>query len=53
MMPPAFVRVELPGGATLFHDGDVGDSVLVITRGRLRVIRDDEFRGIARILPRR
>ena len=36
MLQSAFVRVELPGGATLFHDGDVGDSVFVITRGRLR-----------------
>ena len=47
----AFVRVELPAGATLFHDGDVGDSVFVITRGRLRVVRDDESAILAELGP--
>jgi NTE family protein len=34
-------RVDLPGGATLFERGDAGDSLYVITRGRLRVALTD------------
>jgi NTE family protein len=34
-------RVDLPGGATLFEQGEHGDSLYVITRGRLRVLLRD------------
>ena len=35
-------RVAVPGGATLFRQGDEGDSLFVITRGRLRLLLEDE-----------
>jgi predicted acylesterase/phospholipase RssA len=38
----ALERVDLPGGATLFERGEVGDSLYVITRGRLRLVLDGD-----------
>jgi NTE family protein len=35
-------RVVVPGGSTLFRQGDEGDSLYVITRGRLRLLLEDE-----------
>ncbi|HEY3484359.1 MAG TPA: patatin-like phospholipase family protein, partial [Ilumatobacteraceae bacterium] len=34
----ALERVDLPGGTTLFEQGDAADSLWVITRGRLRLL---------------
>jgi NTE family protein len=35
-------RIDVPGGTELFHRGDPGDSLYVITRGRLRVLLDED-----------
>jgi predicted acylesterase/phospholipase RssA/CRP-like cAMP-binding protein len=34
----ALERIELPGGATLFEQGQEGDSLYVISRGRLQLV---------------
>ena len=36
---------SLPGGATLFRQGDGGDDVFVVVNGRLRTVIDDPERG--------
>jgi predicted acylesterase/phospholipase RssA len=40
-------RVVLPGGATLFRQGDEGDSLAVITSGRLRLVVENEHGDVS------
>jgi predicted acylesterase/phospholipase RssA/CRP-like cAMP-binding protein len=40
-------RVVLPGGATLFRRGEEGDSLYVISRGRLRLVIEDEHGDVS------
>ena len=34
---------ELPGGSTLFREGDAGDDVYIVVNGRLRILMEDRF----------
>jgi predicted acylesterase/phospholipase RssA/CRP-like cAMP-binding protein len=40
-------RVVLPGGATLFRQGDEGDSLSVVIRGRLRLVVEDQHGDVS------
>ena len=41
---------DVPGGSTLFHQGDPGDSLYILLRGRLQVVLDDPMSGGEMIL---
>ncbi|MBW2389480.1 MAG: cyclic nucleotide-binding domain-containing protein [Deltaproteobacteria bacterium] len=43
-------RVGVPGGSILFRQGDPGDSVYILLRGRLQVVITDPESGLERIL---
>jgi predicted acylesterase/phospholipase RssA/CRP-like cAMP-binding protein len=42
--------VGVPGGSVLFREGDPGDSIYILLRGRLQVIITDPESGLERIL---